>query len=125
MALPAPRPAFRATITAGHREPGSLTLVEEREEVDGVLGDQCAVVGDGRGQYIGIGCSAQADGPNVHRIVAVPGEKLDHLLAVHLVEQEPHSARTAARAAVRRRARSRAASFASSRASISSMWSAA
>lgn len=108
-----------------HRQTGTLALVEQWEEIGGVLGDEDAGLVDCPGEYVEVGRAAEPDVSDVDSNVALGAEKLADALAVHLVEKKPHPAKTAARAAASFRTRSAASSFSWSRVSISSRCSTA
>ena len=108
-----------------HRCARSLSLVEQRQEIDSVLGDYRAILVNGSRQQVDVRRTAEPDISDMDRIVPALDEELSNAFGIHLVDQEPHPVSTAERATVSFRTRSAASSFSRSLASISSKCSAA
>lgn len=107
------------------RRPGALALVEQGQEVCGVLRDEDATVVDGPSEHVRIRRTAEPDVANMIRLVPPPSEHRRSPFAVHLVEQKLHPVNTEERAASSFRTRSAAASFSRILSSTSSRCAAA
>ena len=68
----------------------ALPLVEQWEEVDGVLGDERPPLIDRSGEHVRVGSTTKTDLADVDRVMAALAENVADALAVHLVEQKPH-----------------------------------
>lgn len=108
-----------------HRCTRALPLIEQREEIDCVLGDHDAILVNCPSEHIGVRRTAEPEVPDMDCIVPALDENLSDAFGVHLIDQKPHPVNTEARATVNSRTRSAASSFAWSLASISSRCSAA
>ena len=72
------------------RRARALTLVEQREEVDCVLGDQRPPLIDRSGEHVRVGSTTKTDVSDGDGVMTSIAEKFVDALAVHLVEQQPH-----------------------------------